>query len=177
MKKSLTAEKLIMYFGLLFAFLAGCNDDDDDVRDAESRLIGVWTVTDSDFDASVDGQPVITYFMNEGGLSAEDATIAIALFETLIKTSLTGTVEFQDDHTFIANFGDDPEEGTWELSSDGANLILDPGGPDEIIMKVNTLTENMLDIDFTQITFEDLDDDPDTPDVEITLDINMELTK
>jgi hypothetical protein len=177
MKEIVTTAKFLLYMGLMVVILTGCDDDDDDVRNAESLLIGVWSVSDTDFDASVDGQPLATYFVENGGLSAEDANIAVALFEALIKTSLSGTVEFKDDHTFVANFGGDPETGTWELSSDGKTLILDPGGPDEVIMTVNTLTESTLDIDFSQVTFEDLDDDPATPDVEITIDINMELTK
>jgi hypothetical protein len=176
MKKRILNVRLIYILGILFLFIAGC-DDEEKVEKVGAELIGTWTVTNAEIDAMVGDQSLTDYFVNVGGLSPENAAIAYSLFELFFLAELNGTIEFRENNTYISNFGNDPDEGTWSLISDGNGLILDAGTDDEIIISITSLSSTTANLLFSQEIEEDLDDDPSTPEVPIDVDAYLELTK
>jgi hypothetical protein len=69
------------------------------------------------------------------------------------------------------------EDGTWSINSDGNKIILDGGTSDEQIVSILELTKTTLKDSYDEISMEDLDENVDTPDVEVSMKIEMTLTK
>ena len=88
---------------------------------------------------------------------------------------LTGTITFMDDKTYEADLGDGVDTGTWNLSSDGKILTLDPGTDDEATVKVITLSSVKLEIEISDSSMEDFDGDG--IDDEVSVNIMLTLKK
>jgi len=168
----------------LIVLSTSCSKDDDPkLTDSESNLIGTWTISEDNvlFDAYVGEQTLIDYIVSEGEYTEQEAELLYELFKTILmdEFEISGTMEFRSDNTYTSSSAnDDPYDGTWKLSSDGKTLTLDEGDPnDEVALIVNSLTSSTLSIELSENSFEDLDDDIDTPDVEITIKITISLTK
>ena len=180
MKKFQTNLKFLFLFGILISFvtLIGCNNDDENPDNPISaELVGLWTISDSNVDVSILGMSIIDYLVNVGGLSEVEAQAFATLFETLLTTNFSGTIEFKANNTYITNIGGETDDGTWSLNSAGDKVTLDAGTADEQVIDIISLTANTLIVGFDQTEFEDLDDDPMTPDVEISLSIELTLTR
>jgi hypothetical protein len=177
MKKLLINTTCFIFLSSLIVFFAGCNGDDDGEEMGGNDLIGTWEVTNAEVDAMVGSQSLTDYFINVGGLSPENAAIAYTLFETFFLAELDGTIQFLGNNTYLSNFGNQPDDGTWSLSSDGKTLTLDGGTVDEIVITINSLTSTSANLTFSQDLEEDLDDDPETPDVPIDVTVDLTLAK
>jgi len=180
MKKLLTNLTFLFTIGTLLVYFAGCNGDNNDPDpELTNDLLGLWTVSNIEFDAKVGTQSIIDYLVNEGGMTQAEAELLWAFYEALLLDELdaTGTIEFKANNTYLTNFGGSPDDGTWKLSADGKTLTLDEGTIDDMDLTVSSLTSSMLIVIQTEITEEDIDDDPLTPDVEIVIEITMTLTK
>ncbi len=177
MEKLLTHLKFLLFIGAFVLIFTGCKDDNGGNPEPVNNLLGTWTVTNSSLDISVDGQSLTDYFINVGGLSPEDAASYAALFEAIFKGSLSGSITFKDDHTYVSNFADGPDDGTWNLSADGKKLTMDAGTIDETVIDIISLTSSTANLSFTQEATEDMDDDPLTPDETLSIDIDLTLIK
>ena len=177
MNKFLSNLKFLLLIGVLFAFVTftGCNDDDESSN--ASLLIGLWTITDADIDADIGGLSIIDYFIDMAGLSELEAEAFATLFDALLEATFTGTIEIKDDNTYITNFGGEIDDGTWSLNSAGDKIILDAGTADEMVINIVSLTETTLiaSVDTTELT--DIDDNTLTPDIEVSLSVQLTLTK
>ena len=177
MKKLLVNLSFLVIIGTLLVFYASCSEDENE-PEAINDLIGLWTVSNIEFDAKVGNQSLLDFLINEGGMPADDAAILFAFFEALILDELdpNGTIDIKANNTYISNF-DGPDDGTWKLSADGKILTLNEGTIDETDLTVNSLTSSTLIVTQIEVTQEDIDDDPLTPDVEIAVEITMTLAK
>ena len=63
------------------------------------------------------------------------------------------------------------------ISSDGKTLTLDGGTVDEMMITINSLTSTTANLTLSEEIEEDLDDDPETPDVPIDIAVDLTLTK
>lgn len=178
MERRLSNLKILLFIAILTFVFTGCSDDDNGGNPSPAdNLIGTWTVDNVDITAMVGNQSLTDFFINEGGLTEQEAALAYTLFETFLMAEVTGSITFKDDNTYVSNFGGSPDDGTWSLSSDGKTLTLDAGTVDEVEIEVVSLTNSTANMLFAQTVMQDLDDDPMTPDVPIDVEADMTLTK
>lgn len=170
-------------FGLfIITFLAGiasCNKDDDgDDSNLTTKelLIGTWSVDNFDLNIKVGAQSLIDYLVEVEGISPSEASAQVEIFESFIEAEVTGTITFKSDNTYVSNFGDGSTSGTWSLSPDEKTLTLTEGA-DTTVLKINSITANTLRVAIAESSLEDLDEDPETPDVLISIEILITLTK
>jgi len=179
MKNVQSYVKFLLFIGVLFVFVTytGCSDDDDEGDSKANLLIGTWTISETSLVADIGGKSIKDYFIDIGGLSELEAEAFATLFETILSSSFTGTIQFKDDNTYISNIAGDLDDGIWSLNSAGDRITLDAGTVDETVINIISLTANTLkgSLDTTELT--DIDDEPLTPDVEVNLAVVMTLTK
>lgn len=163
-----------------FVGLTGCNKDDD--GDGSSNLttrellIGTWSVTDFDLNIMIGSQTLIDYLIEVEGLTPEEAAAQNAIFEAFLESEVTGTLTLKSDYTYVSNFGDGSTSGTWSLSADEKILTLVEGS-DTIVLTINSISTTTLKLTISEDSLEDLDEDPATPDVIISIEANLTLTK
>lgn len=165
-----------------------CNDNDPAVHpDAEGvcddgelgtaeLLIGVWTTVEFSLEYSVGGQSVVDYLVDVVGLSPADAAAQFAILETALAADLTGSLTLNSDNTYMSDFLSASDSGTWSLSADEHTLTLFEG-PDTIVVTINSISETTLNGTLGDGLFIDLDSNPATPDVEVTVSANVTMTK
>ena len=94
----------------------------------------------------------------------------------ILVSDLTGTLTLKSDDTYVSSFGDRSTSGTWSLSADEKTLTLIEG-EDNVILMINSISANTWSASISESSSEDLDDDPETPDVLISIEIILTLTK
>jgi len=174
-------KKLVSNLGFLFFiysicfFLTNCSEE----KTSSSALVGTWNVTNVEYDAYVGSMTVEDYYLNELGLSQQLTDIAMSMFNDEAKSYLESTlIEFEADYWYWTNIGDPAgDEGNWSINDNETLIILDEGTIWETPITVHSLTSTSLNISFTMVEEIDLDDDAQTPDVEVTFDITLTLTK
>ncbi|WP_445386455.1 hypothetical protein ACT6NV_06555 [Robiginitalea sp. IMCC44478] len=173
----------ILFALFIITFLLGfssCNKDDDggDGINLTTRelLIGTWSVSDYDFNITVGSQSLIDYLVEVEGLPPAEAAAQYAFFEAILVSDLTGTLTLKSDDTYVSSFGDRSTSGTWSLSADEKTLTLIEG-EDNVILMINSISANTWSASISESSSEDLDDDPETPDVLISIEIILTLTK
>lgn len=178
MKKVQYYLNLLLLLGVLSVFISytGCNSDDDG-DPVINPLIGIWTISDVNLVTELGDMSVKEFLMEVGGLSDLDATGYTILFESLLESTFNGIIEFKDDNTYESNIAGEMEEGTWRLNSDGDELTLNSGTSDETVVNVITLTENTLKLSLNTSELANIDDESLIPDLDISIAVEMTLTK
>jgi len=178
MKKVQYYLKLLLLFGALSVFISytGCNSDDEG-DPIVNPLIGTWTISDVNLVTDIGDMSVKEFLMEVGGLSDLKATGYAILFESLLVSTFNGTIEFKDDNTYVSNIAGEMEEGTWQLSSNGDKITLDTGTTEETVITVITLTENTLKLSLSTSELANIDDESPIPDLDISIAVEMTLTK
>ena len=179
-KNIITMKRLKKLFWALsaVALLAtfGCSDDEV-IGFTDDEIIGVWTVSGTTVDFSVGGMSLIDYLVETLELSEVEALLFEALISEGIDEGFDGTVEMRADNTYVAQFGDDPaENGTWELTVNGTILELLEAGVSEAT-ELNLISINATTMILSYEESEPMDFDQDGVEEEITLLIEMTLTK
>ena len=131
---------------LLVAFTSCKKDEDVRPQDVQDNIVGDWTVSE--------GQAVV-YASGYKVLDTEVAT--------------SGTIDFDNNNTGQADFsmnilGDvESTKGpfTWEL--DGFEIVMDKGTADEIRWAIITDTDNLQELQYTEV------DEEEDMEVEFTL--------
>ena len=175
MKKLLSNPTFLFIIGSFFFFLTSCNEE----GKSDSDIVGIWTVTNVDYDAYVESMTVENYFLNELGLTPQETAIALKNFNDGVDAYLESTlIEFEADFYYWTNIGDPAgDEGEWSINANETIIILDQGTIWENSIAVNSLSSNSLNISFTMEDDIDLDEDPQTPDVTVTFEMTMQLSK
>jgi len=162
----------------LIGLTACTKDDDGDDSNLTTRelLIGTWSVTDFDLIVRVGSQSLIEYLIGVEGLSPSEAADLNEAFEAFLASEVTGTLTFRSDNTYVSNFGEGSTSGTWSLSSDEKTLTLKEG-TDIIVIIIDSISATTWRASISESGPEDLDDDPQTPDVLISIEFVLTLTK
>jgi hypothetical protein len=179
MKKLITTLEFLVISGSLFflCIFADCSNNDEEPNE-EINIMGLWTVSEVEIsEASIGGQSIVDFFINIGGMSQEDATLAYSFLEASIIASMTGTIDIRDDYTYTSVFGNETVDGTWSESAGGKTFSIDDDTDDVFVATVITLTDNMANLSFDLDTYQDIDLNPLTPDVLLTLKGTMILTR
>lgn len=165
----------IRLFGIILVtgmFFTSCNKDD---KDPGSNLVGNWTTQTSTFNAKVGDKTLNQYFTDVMGLSASDAQLYTNLFNVTLQQNFTGTIQFKSDNTYTSTLGGKSDNGTWNMSSDGKTLTIDPANDDPVTFDVVKLTSNQLQLHVSETGSDDLNGD-NTPE-NITVDVDLTFTK
>ena len=139
-------------------------------------LIGTWTTTEIDINAYVGAQSLEDYLIDELGLSPEEAAAYIAMLVDNLEPELTGMLTINEDYTYESAFDGGTDSGTWELSEDEMTLTLFEG-LDTIVITINSITEDTWYATTSDDFLFDLDGDPATPEVSVTLVANVVFIK
>lgn len=168
--------KFLFIIGIVSVFISytGCNDDDESSK--ESLLIGVWTITDADIDATIGGMSIVDYLVNIEGYPQAQAELLEAMFMAMLVPNFTGTIEFKENHTYVTTFGGDVDDGTWSLNSAGDKITLDAGTIYEMVIDIVSLTSTTCVVDTNVVESVDIDSDA-IPDVDVSINVTMTLSK
>ncbi len=178
MKSNFSQLRSLFLIGVFSVFVTtGCGLFEKEASIDTAELVGLWTVSDADVVPEIGGLPIKNYFTDVMGMSGLEAEAFAAIYDTFLKESFGGTIEFKDDNTYIFRIMDTIEDGSWAINSDGDKIILDGGTTDEQIVTILELTKTTLKVSYDEISMEDLDENVDTPDVEVSMKIEMTLTK
>ena len=178
MSTNLSRMRSLIVIGVFSIFITtGCGlfEKEESINTAE--LVGLWTISDADVVPQIGGLPIKNYFTDVVGMSGLEAEAFSAIYDAFLKESFGGTIEFKDDNTYIFTIADTIEDGEWAINSDGNKIIIDAGTADEQIITILELTKSTLKVSYDEISMEDLDENLDTPDVEVSMKIEMTLTK
>lgn len=156
--------------------ISACSDDDNPVSQAESDLIGVWTGKSFSLDMKVNDTPVLQWYQEELGLTDTEAQQIIELIVEGLADGFSGTIEFKADHTFVSNFGGEPEEtGTWQLTdSDKKLTITDTSDNSTTVFDIVTLNSTTLTVRFGETDSGDLDGDGTDENITLTFELTFE---
>jgi hypothetical protein len=161
---------------ILLLFVAGCSDDEDSGATTSELLIGTWNTSAIDIEVSVGSQTLVDYLIDEVGLSPSEAASQQDQFIDSLEPEITGSLIFNADNTYSSNFGGGSDNGTWSLSGDGKTITLIEGA-DQIAVSIQSITSTTLVASLGDSILVDIDDDPGTPDVEITVVATLTMTK
>lgn len=103
---------LLMLSGLVFS----CNNKNEITT--YDLICGTWTVTDIQFELTVEGQDLATFLMDEYGYTEEEAQAVYEQNKEYYKDSWTGTMEYKSDGTYDFNVGGENYKNDWYLSDD-----------------------------------------------------------
>jgi hypothetical protein len=149
--------------------LSSCSKDSTTTND----LIGTWNTQSSTFTATINGKTMTQYFMDDMGLTADEAQLAIGMFNTQMQQTFTGTIQMKSDNTYTSTMGGTTDTGTWSLSSDGKKITLDAGTEGSTILDVIELTPSKLHVSGTETTTDDLNADGIQDTMVVTIDLTL----
>jgi hypothetical protein len=177
MKKVQNYLNLLLLSGVLSVFISytGCNNDDEEPE--INPIIGIWTISDVNLVTEFGDMSVKEFLMEVGGLSEIDATGYALLFESLLDATFNGTIEFKEDNTYESYIAGEKEDGTWQMNSTREELILNSGTPEETVVSVGMLTEDTLKLSLSTSELANIDDESMIPDLDISIAVEMTLTK
>ena len=142
---------ILPLFFVLILFVAGCEKNED----LDSLLVGTWHSTGAEVNITIDDTDYAEYMMNELGYTQQQVDDILETWEEAGPSVLV----FRSDGSYTANFTyDDPENGTWKLSSDEKVLTVTTEG-DETIIQIYSLTASVLIADMHDESYEDVNDD------------------
>lgn len=159
---------LVMITGIVFA---SCSKDSDPAKD----IIGTWTISNVEFDATVGTKSLMQYYMDEFGMTEPQATAAMAAFNAVLAMQFTGTIEINADNTYEADMGGESDSGTWSLSADNEKLTIDSDTEPPMIFDLIEISSKKAVLQGTEGFEEDLNEDEIPESVSMT--IEMTLTK
>ncbi|MDP4223096.1 MAG: DUF4923 family protein [Bacteroidota bacterium] len=136
-------------------------------------LVGTWTEQSSTADAKVGTKPLLQYFTEDLGLTATEAQQAQALFNFSIQQDFAGTIQIKSDHTYTSTLGGQSDAGTWNLSSDNKQLIIDSNTENPFVLDVAKLTSSMMELKGTATISQDLNNDQIPETIIVSVDLNF----
>ncbi|MEX2593342.1 MAG: DUF4923 family protein [Anditalea sp.] len=156
-----------------FSILVSCGNKDDE-SPKQDRIVGTWTYSSLDYDATINGQNYITFLVENLGVSeAEAQTMASILILQGIEQIAGAGITFNADGTYVIQDGSSEETGTYSLENNETQLTLNPDDGDTIIFEVTEFTNNSLTLASSEEVLEDLNGDGTDETIEITFDIGF----
>jgi len=158
---------------ILFS-LAACNKDDEEV-DQNKLLVGLWESTEVRMTFSVSQISLYQYYIDELGLTEEEADEANQLYGDIFASGLIGSIEFNEDNTFTSTLGSSVETGTWWIVNSTTLKLTEELRTDQIDLTIVTLNTAKLVIGFDDTKIDDINEDG--TDEEILIEIEIVFDK
>ena len=160
-------KSVLALFLLSFLVFAGCGDDDEGLDPTSQMLVGVWETQDE-----------VKFEVGIEGLTQEELdeySDLINAFLQIYAQGFFGTIEFKDDLTYTASFGE-ADTGTWVVTNEGSVLALTSNDDME------TEEVDLISVGTTQLVLglsesEDTDVNGDGTDETFSIEIEMTLDK
>lgn len=157
-------------------FFVACSEDDEVTITSKNDLVGTWTLKGADFDVLMNGSSYKEQLINSG-MTEEQADEYLAFFTEDTYEEGT-TIELKSDDKYEITYlddQDDPDFGTWNLSSDLKKITIDEGTDDELIFDIKSFNGSNLSL-FNSLAEEmDIDGDgKNDANLEVKTTINLE---
>jgi hypothetical protein len=156
---------------MILSTVTSCNKDDE--TQPSDLIIGEWTVESVSINLYFDDQSLVQYLMDQFQISFAEAELLENMFLEDYLESFTGTINIKKDNTYMINFGDEIDSGTWKMSSDGKSITFDEGTIDETVATIIDLSANALQIEMTQHAESDIDADGTEEDLDMEITMNL----
>ena len=152
--------------------LTGCSEEDN----PENNIIGKWTTTEFDAGILVNSVPVIRWYTEKYNTSETEATDFANSIIRDVEINLTGTMQFNSDHSYQINFGDEPEEtGVWQLVDNNQKLSFTNSKNNESNESdVKALSSSILILGFSDSNWGDVDKDGQNDNLFISINLTLE---
>ena len=172
-RKFLFLISLVSSFSILFS----CGDDDGDKKPEPQKIVGTWTSSSMDYEATVNGQDFITFLVETYDISESDAEEMVDMYiEDVMEDDFQGSITFKEDGTYVSNDGSSSETGTYSLNSSETTLTINSDDDDEtIVFDVTEFTNNVLNLEYSEEYEEDITEDQVNEEILILL--KLFLTK
>lgn len=169
-----------MSFLFVFSLLLfnNCSSDGDEGDTENNKFIGTWTTSSIEVELLAGGIPFIQYLIDNGDLTEAEAELIEAFFKSSLEDELgEGEIELKSNNTYVADFGDEPDTGSWSYDSSTGYLTIDSDDPDEDVqmIMVKSITSSTLIIEQSETFEEDINNDGTIDEVEAS--IEMTFTK
>ena len=159
-----------------------CDDRDPEVGicpgggETSALLIGTWTSSEIEIVNSVGPQSLTDYLVAAEGFTPTEAEAFNDALIASLEPEVIGSLTLNADNTYASDFIGGSDTGTWELNADETVLTLFEG-PDTIVVTINSISETSWDASLGDDFPVDVDEDPSTPDVVVTVLANLVLLK
>lgn len=173
MNNKLNFQFCICLISVFFIFLSCGNNDDENPQ--EKSIVGTWTYSSSDYDATINGQSYLSFLMENFDISEWEAQALADVFflqetENFVGTTLT----FHADGTYVLRDKTSEEEtGTYSLQNNETQLTLNPDEGDSLVLNVTEFTTSTLTLAFSVEEMEDINEDGDEETLEISLEMSF----
>ncbi|MDA0194194.1 MAG: DUF4923 family protein [Bacteroidetes bacterium] len=169
--KNVIRNLFLIAMSVTVTMLTGCGGDESDPTEAE--LVGTWNTTDTAIEILVDGQDVLDWLTDQGGLSSFEAKIAEQVLEEGLSQGFEGTITFNSDGTYITIFEDETDGGQWALAGDKVTLTSDQVDEVPVTLTILKLNSSTLIVELKETESEDLDEDGAPEEFSITIEMTL----
>lgn len=171
----ISLRKFMLLLSLIIVTISSCEKDSNE--EAALDLIGTWTIDNQVVDLMVGNESALSLLILAFQITEAEAQAMIDEFlDEYLDDIEGGKINFMANHNYLFSLEGDSDDGTWSLSSDKKNLLLDDGTIDETNFEVLTLTANSLVLKLPEEN-EFLDIDDDGVDEELRLLVELRLSK
>ena len=163
--------KTIFIIILCAYFIAGCSDNES----PEQMIIGKWTTVEFQAGILVEGVPVIHWYMEKHEATEAEAIDFANTIISEVENNLKGTMEFNKNHTYNINFGEESEEiGTWMLVDENKKLSFTNSKNNESNESdIKALSSTTLILAFSDTSRGDVDQDRRNEDLFISIELTL----
>ncbi len=144
---------IFFLFLLLSIVFIRCSKDEEITT--YDLICGLWTVSDIQFEMTIEGEGLDVFLMNEYDLTEQEALEIYEANKTAYRDSWTGTMQFLQDGTYEFNVGGENYQNDWYLSDDEktihvyfVNYYMD--------LDILSLSETEMNLVFDQIYYSDI---------------------
>lgn len=138
---------ILFLLGLILTFNLSCNKDESFKGTTDAAVVGVWDISTSNGEVTINGKSMVDYLMDTFQVTEE---VAQQMQNELAdEYGMTGTIEFFVDKSYELISDGDTLTGTWTLSDDGKQMLLDSGTEDERIVKIKSANSSRMVVEIS----------------------------
>ena len=165
-KNNITFLLTILFTSSLLVF-SSCSENGEE--DPQQKFVGVWTLDRTIVGFSVDGMSVEEFLLDNGASTEEVELVQEQLISVLQGAfDEEGQIELKADNTYVANFGNDTDTGTWNYVASSETLTITSNDGDQDI-EVISLTSSKLIIGLVISMFGDIDANGTDDEIEVQM--------
>lgn len=163
-----------IYSGFLgitfFTFILFSCGNEDEKTPSPEPIVGSWSYSSYEYDATINGQGYIQYLSETLGFSETEAQFAANMFflQEFEPQLEDLSVSFDSNGNYVLQQGDTEETGTYSLNSDNTQLTL-VSETETTVFEVVELSETNMELSITEELEEDFNKDGVGEEIEVDL--------